>query len=537
MTFLPVVERELRVAARHRSAFWVRLVSAGGAVLCAFASFLIVWPPFGSAMQSGRELFLPLGWLAFCLCVVAGPIFTCDTISAEKREGTLGLLFLTNLHGMDVVLGKLVAASVTSVFALLAVLPVMAIPILLGGVQLGDLVRVALVLGNTLFLSLSVGILMSALCVQWRSALALTGFVLFLMVFVATAMAADSSALNTENLLQLAAHMISPVRAMVAAWNSQLAPVAFWASVVSTHAMAWVALAVAGWVTARAWREPSGWVGRTVRRRFWYDWYYGSPEARGRLRALMDKDPIAWLRWRPRLKRWLLWGAVAAALAFWVLIVVSYRYSYFARGDAAVFLVGIWLLGPIKWLAASEATHQLATEVQSGALELLLTTPISVREIVRGHLRAMDWLLMVPASAVLVVQVGMIILNETSAVVFMHGEPTSGMAIVGIVTALWDIRTIEWVGMWLSVKKRRADRAFAGTVRRILFLPWFVLLALLMGSAFIYQNRPSPPMVWENIPVVWFIICACTNLYFGLTARHNLLERFRLMASERYQTR
>ncbi|MGC8988725.1 MAG: ABC transporter permease [Verrucomicrobiia bacterium] len=535
MTFLPVVERELRVAVRHRSAFWVRLVSAGGAVLCAFA-FLILWPPFGSALQSGRELFVPLAWLAFCLCVVAGPILTCDTISAEKREGTLGLLFLTDLHGMDVVLGKLVAASVTSVFALLAVVPVMAIPILLGGVQLGDLVCTALVLGNTLFLSLALGILMSALCVQWRSALALTGFVLFLIVVVATAMAPGSFTTQTENLLQQAAQIISPVWAMTLAGNYQTAPVAYWVSVVSTQAMAWMALAVAGWVTARAWREPSGWIGRIVRRRLWHDWYYGSPEARRRLRALLDTDPIGWLRWRHRLKRRLLWGTVAVALGFWVFI--RLRYAYFATGDAVVFLVGIWLLGPIKWLAASEATHQLAAEMQSGALELLLTTPISVREVVRGHLRAMDWLLMVPAGAVLMVQLWMVVFGEGLARAFdARDETTLGMGIVGIVTALWDIRTIEWVGMWLALKKRRADRAFAGTVRRILFLPWFVLVAILMGAAFIYQHRPSPPMVWENIPLLWFIICACTNLYFGLTARHDLLERFRLMASEDYYAR
>lgn len=503
-------------------------------MLCAFA-FLIVWPPFGSALQSGRELFLPLSWLVFCLCVVAGPVLTCDTISAEKREGTLGLLFLTDLHGLDVVLGKLVAASVTSFFALLAVLPVMAIPILLGGVQLGDLLRTALVLGNTLFLSLAVGILMSALCVQWRSALALTGFVLFLIVVVATAMAPGSFSMQTVSFVGQAAQIISPVWMMTLAGNYQMAPVAFWVSVVSTHAMAWMALAVAGWVTARAWREPSGWMAKIVRRRIWHDWYYGSPEARRKLRALMDTDPIAWLRWRQRLKRWLLWGTVAIALAFWVFIRV--RYAYFATGDAAVFLVGIWLLGPIKWLAASEATHQLAAEVQSGALELLLTTPISVREIVRGHLRAMDWLLMVPAGAVLIVQIGMIVLSETLAGVFVREDPTLGMAIVGIVTALWDIRTIEWVGMWLALKKRRADRAFAGTVRRILFLPWFVLIVILMGTAFIYQHRPRPPVVWEHIPIVWFIICACTNLYFGITARYDLLERFRFMAGERYDAR
>ncbi|HQU46125.1 MAG TPA: hypothetical protein PK867_25150, partial [Pirellulales bacterium] len=37
-------------------------------------------------------------------------MLTADCISSERREGTLGLLFLTDLRGHDVVLGKLVVA-------------------------------------------------------------------------------------------------------------------------------------------------------------------------------------------------------------------------------------------------------------------------------------------------------------------------------------------------------------------------------------------------------------------------------------------
>ncbi|MCX8107364.1 MAG: ABC transporter permease, partial [Verrucomicrobiae bacterium] len=173
MSFLPVVERELRVAARQRQVFWTRMVSAGGAVLC---GYLFLWfvSPFRGPMGTGGQLLSMLSILAFALCVIAGPVLTSDAISAEKREGTLGLLFLTDLHGLDVVLGKLVAASVSAVLALLAALPVMSITVLLGGVQLGDMLRTALVLESTLFVSLAAGILMSACCVQWRSSLALT---------------------------------------------------------------------------------------------------------------------------------------------------------------------------------------------------------------------------------------------------------------------------------------------------------------------------------------------------------------------------
>ena len=54
-------------------------------------------------------------------------------MSEEKREGTLGLLFLTDLKGYDVVAGKLVANSLNGFYALMAILPVVALALLMGG--------------------------------------------------------------------------------------------------------------------------------------------------------------------------------------------------------------------------------------------------------------------------------------------------------------------------------------------------------------------------------------------------------------------
>jgi hypothetical protein len=59
---------------------------------------------------------------------------TADCISSEKREGTLGLLFLTDLKGYSVILGKMLATSLNSFYALTAIFPVLAIPLLLGGI-------------------------------------------------------------------------------------------------------------------------------------------------------------------------------------------------------------------------------------------------------------------------------------------------------------------------------------------------------------------------------------------------------------------
>ena len=58
---------------------------------------------------AGKALYTTLTGFAFGLCLLAGVLLTADCLSEEKREGTLGLLFLTDLKGYDVVLGKFMA--------------------------------------------------------------------------------------------------------------------------------------------------------------------------------------------------------------------------------------------------------------------------------------------------------------------------------------------------------------------------------------------------------------------------------------------
>src|SRR5205085_12178556 len=137
-----------RVAARRAATYRIRLWAA----LAAMA--LVGWKCAGFAWQGasvgsqGRSLFYTLSGLAFLYCLVIGARVTSDCVSEEKREGTLGLLFLTDLKGLDVVFGKLAASSLNSLYGLLAVLPLLAMSLLLGGVTLAEFWRMVIVLLN-----------------------------------------------------------------------------------------------------------------------------------------------------------------------------------------------------------------------------------------------------------------------------------------------------------------------------------------------------------------------------------------------------
>ena len=169
MNFLPIAERELRVAARKRATFWIRLSAAALTLIIAAGLLLIFRNVSGIMPAQGEILFGILSWMAFAYAFAAGVFLTADSLSEEKREGTLGLLFLTDLRGYDVVLGKLAATSLHAVYAVVASFPVLAISLLLGGLLAGEFWTGIFAILNMLFVSLAAGLLASTCARESRS--------------------------------------------------------------------------------------------------------------------------------------------------------------------------------------------------------------------------------------------------------------------------------------------------------------------------------------------------------------------------------
>jgi len=124
MNALPVVVRELVVASRRSATYWTRFAVAGVALAC-FCLMLLFGSRTNTVAMQGKQIFVVLSVMTFTYCSLAGVFATTDCLSSERRNGTLGLLFLTDLRTLDVILGKLAAHSLHAVFGLLAVVPVM----------------------------------------------------------------------------------------------------------------------------------------------------------------------------------------------------------------------------------------------------------------------------------------------------------------------------------------------------------------------------------------------------------------------------
>ena len=93
MTLLPVIGRELRVAARTSFSYYLRVLGAVALLV------VLVLPGVGEILGPGEggKLFACFHRTLFVAIWLMVPLLAADAISRERREGTLPLLFLTPL--------------------------------------------------------------------------------------------------------------------------------------------------------------------------------------------------------------------------------------------------------------------------------------------------------------------------------------------------------------------------------------------------------------------------------------------------------
>ena len=539
MTFLPIVERELRVASRRGSTYWSRAQVVLAALIPTV--FLLIAPSgMMSLSQRGAQMFQTLAFLAFFFAIFSAVRLTADCISSEKREGTLGLLFLTDLKPYDVVLGKISATSLTALYGLLSLLPVLAIPVLLGGVTLGDLARLTLVLLNTLFFALSVALFVSALSWHERKAVGMTMLMLFGFGVGLPMVGGLLASLNGPAELAPWFSQASPGYACgrigSAAYGA--APGAFWFSTAVTHALGWFFFVLSCRVLPRVWQDRPA-TGKWLR---WREWcrrmLMGDAESRRSFRqALLDVNPLYWLASRERRMVWYPWILLVSVGAIIVFACVTMRVQSVEIWP--LLFVSFFMNWFIKHWALNIACSAFSRDRDNGALELLLSTPMRVEEVLQGYRRAMNRQFLAPIATVVVVELVLLILAFIAAARPAGAGTNSGdgllclAMVVNIGVFVADYYAAAWVGWWSSVVSKSASSAVTSVYVRIMIGPWFAA-GMMIILAYIFSDQ-----VYELV-VEWFALAtwAATSLWadvvFARSARRKLLGELRVAAVERY---
>ncbi len=157
MNLLAILLREMQVQCRKRGTYWARIALAIP-VLLTGALFLSQNNVQGSEAMTAQAVVCQI-FFAFGAAFAAS-----DAISSEKREGTLGLLLLTPLRSYQVLLGKLLTRISQFLLCLWAVVPILALPLLSGGVGLADMAKlIAGILAGCL-LGMAIGLCASVAC-------------------------------------------------------------------------------------------------------------------------------------------------------------------------------------------------------------------------------------------------------------------------------------------------------------------------------------------------------------------------------------
>ncbi len=471
MTFLPIVERELRVATRRPMTYWSRVMAALVAITLTIWMVGTLGRIFTPELV-GAKIFRTLSTLAFFFCLFPGVVLTADCLSEEKRAGTLGLLFLTDLKGYDVVFGKLVATSLRAFYAFLAILPLMALPFFLGGVTAGEFWRMIAVLANTLFFSLALGMLFSAASWQEQWAMLGTSLLIIMMAFIVPYLGGIFSLLNLQTPFRLAYD---------GAFQKEMGAFVF--SWVRIHLLAWGCLLVASHVVLLSWRKkelaPAEVPGQASGLFSW-PW---APR-----RKYCGGNPIEWLGVMGQ-KTWFIWISLLVPLAVWGLGFARNGKSWWHPGKVFLIVVG-WHCIFQFWIAW-EASRSLNAARRTGALEQVLSTPLTSTEIIDGLMRALERQFFPMLGVLVVLDTGLLLMMSGWLNWRTEQGISVGCAFAGYAfTSVFQSYAMAWVGLWLGLTSSRAAQAALSTLTRAVLLPtglfligvYFLLVAGRLGS-------------------------------------------------------
>ncbi|MCX8156572.1 MAG: ABC transporter permease subunit [Verrucomicrobiae bacterium] len=512
--FPAIAWREATVKARQESLMVQRVLLAAVAVAMVLGLLLIA-EVMRSPRGMGEFMYHFLGWTCMILGGLEGLRQTLDSLSREKREGTLGLLMLTRVTSLDLVLGKWVVHALATFYHLLAIFPALAIPLVLGGVTLGEFVRLLLCVMNGLFVALALGMLVSARGREeyelWATGLS------WLVLLMAAPPALVAIITSWQGSTQLAwAAALSPLRAwqLAPATAYSLAPGQFWSALVFSHLLGWLLLALAAWSMGREWK-------RLARG--------AAPKRLGRLDHLL-LPVLKVLRWWERraagdrgsspVERFLRndrlpAGLVLALLAVGVLALVVL--SLYTLNDLWVVYLAAGLFYAAHWglrfWAAAQSCQVPRQLRDSGWLFILLAAPLQPAELPQALLQSQLPALRMAFSLLMAMEV------LVAATFFMLFWPTVKIWVIFSLPLwflaaliLWrDLKALNAAGLWHSLNLNHSALAIRRTIFQVLLLP---LLAAPLG------------FFCMGLAIPFLMIVKSVVLYYHFRGR--LLRDFRL---------
>jgi hypothetical protein len=324
-------------------------------------------------------------------------------------------------------------------------------------------------------------------------------------------------------------HLLSPAFTVLAGFDSQYAAPKgrglFWGSVIALSATSFVLFRGSGFLLPRVFRalgaRRSGARTESV------------PVA---LRHELQRNPYAWAVLRTAGKAGSL-GVLSTAFLCFVAAMLLGSLAAGPRGGETAFVLAFYAAFLMHLTAklqlAVEATRQISMDRQSGALELLLVTPLPEAGILEGHqdaLRAIArkllWMVVCVNLALELVSLAcqeILHLDAGAEVLFTI------LTLGGAALAWADFRAMRWRALWHGLRAQNHVKAALLTFSSIMIPPWAG-----MGVAFAWLTnaQPATPESFALVLSLWVGLCLVYDWSTVRYCRRRLLGDLRRLASE-----
>ena len=466
---LAVLHRELRVEARKPGQYWMRVV-AGSSVLAMLVVQMIAGRVGGG---DGAALFAMMQQAILVMIMLFVPLTTADCISRERREGTLFLLGLTPLTPLGVLLAKVASRLIAILGWMLPAIPMLVIPVLLGGVG-SDLILFGLTVDVAMLaVALGVGMLASAGAERWGVAMVRglwwSYFFSLLYLVMAIMFLTGESPDGIEALglpVLVVVHMPSALSYFSAKGGEALVAFASAGAILCT-----VALVICSGSLRSAWRQEPPSAEAQAARNFFIKPLLLPEVFRGLRRHRLRGNPVAWLQGFSTRARVIKWGLL-------LVVTVAETFLVFSR-DLYSPMPQFILLGLLTFSVAFSASASLLNERQSGALELLLVTPLRPGQFIRGRF----WAIVTDNALSLILVLVSLYLGLNTGYPYTHADqsPLPFVVVTGfVVTFLWWF--VAAIGIYQSLVRKSVMAAFGATVALSLLVFGVGLSVLIMAG-------------------------------------------------------
>lgn len=398
----PIFDREFLTVPRTDKHFSVRVAALLGLLTLGLTAWLATnvmgsTMTLGETARFGRLVFQIYGFVALVLVVFFSALSAAGAVAREKDRRTFVLLLMTDLRDYELVLGKMLGSLLPIALMLIGLFPVLALLMLLGGIQPSQVVLSWLVLASSAFAAGSLG----AFAALWRDktfqalALSVLGIVLYLCLTRLMVAVLGALGMTVPDAATLA--FVDPIAALSSiiergsAAEDSVHPA--WVFVAVMWACG-VLLNVIAFVRLRVWNPGR----EAVQQRETKEDAELDEAARSRAHAAAGAVRDVWANpvlWREVCTRAYGRRALLIKVVYGVVIgLIIYAALAGFAGQRTPFQAAYGLL-PVAFLSlllvAAQAVTAVTTERDLGALDLLLVTDLSPNEFIFGKLLGILW--------------------------------------------------------------------------------------------------------------------------------------------------